>query len=86
MKKEPENRKPKAEKPAENKPQHPTLDADATVSLAAALGRVSKCLLMCAPKFPEGSEGALAIETARRSLPVVHNILVGVRGKNGGKK
>ena len=86
MNKDTKSEKVSVKKSAENKHQHPTLGENTAISMAAALGCVSKCLIMCAPKFPEGSEGALAVETARRSLPVVHNILVGVRGKNGDKK
>ena len=56
-----------------SEPAH--LDEKSTLMLAGTLAKVAKCLLMCAPPFPEGSEGAECVAIARRSIPLVRNIL-----------
>lgn len=77
----------KTEKPKTPKaePQQ-AIDEKTVVAIVTALGRVSKCLLMCAPKFADGSEGSVAVDLARRSIPVVRNILNGKAEKKGGAK
>ena len=37
-------------------------------ALVATLGRVSSLLVVCAPPFAEGSEGARTVEIARQSI------------------
>ena len=91
MKKETENKKvevknadqKKAQKPTPQKPQA-VLPSREVVTLAVTLGKVAKCLLMCAPQFPAGSEGAVAIELARKSILAVREILRPREIKDGG--
>lgn len=60
--------------PTPQKPQS-VLPSREVVTLAVTLGKVAKCLLMCAPQFPAGSEGSAAVELARKSIPAVREIL-----------
>jgi len=61
----------------------PTLDANTIVALASSLGRVSQCLIMCAPQFAEGSEGAVSVDLARSSIKAVNNIIQSFRDVKG---
>lgn len=47
----------------------------AIVALASLCLEMRKVLLMCAPAFPEGSDGAKAVAAARNSLPQLREIL-----------
>lgn len=77
MKKETENKKVEVKNADQKKVQKPqaVLPSREVVTLAVTLGKVAKCLLMCAPQFPAGSEGAVAVELARKSIPAVREIL-----------
>ena len=48
-----------------------------------SLARVSACLVMCAPRFPDGSEGALAVAEARASLSNMRKALKKKGGDDG---
>ena len=66
--------KPKASGPAAK------IDKKQVVALAATLSRVSRLLVMCAPPFPDGSEGAQTVELARRSIPLARNVVANMKG------
>ena len=66
--------KPKVSGPAAK------IDEKQVVALAATLSRVSRLLVMCAPPFPAGSEGAQTVELARRSIPLARNVLANMKG------
>ena len=46
-----------------------------TLVLAGLLGKVARCLVMCAPQFPAGSEGAKAVEMALKSIPFTDKLM-----------
>lgn len=44
--------------------------------------QIRMLLLMCAPKFPEGSDGAHIVENARSSSGILNELMVRLREQN----
>lgn len=75
-----EDKQKKTAKPKKPSVHAAKIDEKQVVALAATLSRVSRLLVMCAPPFPDGSEGAQTVELARRSIPLARNVVANMKG------
>ena len=62
------------------------IDENTVVEIFTSMVRVSRCLLMCAPRFAEGSEGAIAVNCAQHYIPLIVEILRSKKEEKGGAK